>query len=61
MRMPPVDRDDEALGLADPSVTRRDFVGGDRLGPDGTGPGGIDAGTFDLVVVGGGFAGLSRG
>ena len=122
MRNPPVDHDDEALGLTDPSVTRRDFVGsallgtgaallgmaapgllraatpavarksaGDILGPDWTGPGGIgdyrrsngnthevvnaahsiwkgewdeppagaiDAGAFDLVVVGGGFAGL---
>ena len=118
---PPAERDDEALGLTNPSVTRRDFVGGallgtgaallgmaapgllraaastDRspattlLGPDWTGPGGIGdhrrsngnthevvnaahsiwkgdwdeppadaihAGSFDLVVVGGGFAGL---
>lgn len=122
MSKPPLDHDDEALGLTDPSVTRRDFVGsallgtgaallgmaapgllraatpavarksaGDLLGPDWTGPGGIgdyrrsngnthevvnaahsiwkgewdeppagaiDAGAFDLVVVGGGFAGL---
>jgi len=26
MRNPPVERDDETLGLTDPSVTRRDFV-----------------------------------
>ena len=121
MRRPPVSRDDETLGLNDPSVTRRDFVGSallgtgaallsmaapgllraagpaprspafSLLGPDWTGPGGIgdysrangnthevvnaahsiwkgdwdkppagaiDAGTFDLVVVGGGFSGL---
>ena len=120
MRNPPVDRNDETLGLNDPSVTRRDFVGGallgtgaallgmaapgllraagaagrnlaySLLGPDWTGPGGIgdysrsngnthevvnaahsiwkgdwdkppagviEAGAFDLVVVGGGFAG----
>ena len=115
------ERDDESLGLNDPSVTRRDFLGGAILGTgaallgmaapgllraaeaaprkpdlplldaDWTGPGGlgdysrsngnthevvnaahsiwkgdwdkppagaVDAGTFDLVVVGGGFAGL---
>ncbi|TMD02807.1 MAG: NAD(P)/FAD-dependent oxidoreductase [Chloroflexi bacterium] len=115
------ERHDEALGLNDLSVTRRDFLGGallgagaallgmaapaivraagpdagrsgiPMLGADWTGPGGIgdysrsngnthevvnaahsiwkgdwdkppagatDAGTFDLVVVGGGFAGL---
>lgn len=107
-----VERNDEALGLNDPSVTRRDFVGGAILGtgaallgmaapgllraagaadwnpayslvgPEWTGPGGIgdysrsngnthevvgdwdkppagviEAGAFDLVVVGGGFAG----
>jgi len=111
---------DEQLGLSDPAITRRDFVGGTMLGagavlldmaapgmlrasesanrpvdqlvgPDWTGPGGIgdynksngnthevvnaahsvyrgtwaqlpagvvDAGRFDLVVVGGGFSGL---
>jgi spermidine dehydrogenase len=124
MRKRFVERDDETLGLTDPSVTRRDFVGGallgtgvallgmaapgllraaapasapnrgpafSLLGPDWTGPGGIgdysrangnthevvnaahsiwkgdwdkppagavDAGEFDLVVVGGGFSGL---
>ena len=91
MRKPPLDHDDDSLGLTDPSVTRRDFVGGALLGPDWTGPGGIgdysrangnthevvnaahsiwkgdwdkppagavDAGEFDLVVVGGGFSGL---
>ena len=124
MRKRSVERDDETLGLTDPSVTRRDFVGGallgtgaallgmaapgllraaapasapnrgpafSLLGPDWTGPGGIgdysrangnthevvnaahsiwkgdwdkppagavDAGEFDLVVVGGGFSGL---
>src|SRR6185503_19011609 len=124
MRKLPAKRDDRLLGLTDPSVTRRDFVGGallgtgaallgmaapgllraaapasaanrgpafSLLGPDWTGPGGIgdysrangnthevvnaahsiwkgdwdkppagavDAGEFDLVVVGGGFSGL---
>ena len=118
----PFKRDDESLGMLDPTITRRDFVGGallgtgaallgmaapellraaeaDRsrryptLGPDWTGPGGIgdysrsngnthevvndahsiyqgrwnkppadaiDAGVFDLVVVGGGFATLCK-
>ena len=120
MRKRAADHRDEQLGLSDPTITRRDFVGGTMLGagavlldmaapgvlrasesakrpvhsllgPDWTGPGGIgdykksngnthevvnaahsiyqgawnqpppdaiDAGQFDLVVVGGGFAGL---
>jgi|SRR6266850_4080803 len=32
MRRPPIDSHDEPLGLTDPSVTRRDFLGGAVLG-----------------------------